>query len=179
MKRKTISLLLALIIGLMTLAGCGNKVAQPTSGTEQTKEDTDAPVDTESAVTESGALTNTESVATESGASTDTESAVTEPDAPSEPEELVAEFSPNSEYDKYQLVYYIVEDIDARFTATVSAMDDGSKYEVRCNIDGEEQLVTLDKDLKITDDQTGHMSYDAPIIVQKAIDADKWTKIET
>ena len=166
MKRKTISLLLALIIGLMTLAGCGNKVAQPTSGTEQTKEDTDAPVDTESAVTESGALTNTESVATESGASTDTESAVTEPDAPSEPEELVAEFSPNSEYDKYQLVYYIVEDIDV------------SKYEVRCNIDGEEQLVTLDKELKITDDQTGHMSYDAPIIVQKAIDADKWTKIE-
>ena len=98
--------------------------------------------------------------------------------APAEPEEPVAEFSPNAEYDKYTLVYYIVEDIDARFTATVSAMDDGSGYEVHCSIDGEEQTVTLDKDLKVTDDKTGNMSYDAPIIVQKAIDADNWTKIE-
>ena len=95
-----------------------------------------------------------------------------------EPEEPVAEFSPNAEYDKYTLVYYIVEDIDARFTATVSAMEDGSRYEVHCSIDGEEQIVTLDKDHKVTDDKTGNMSYDAPLIVQKAIDADNWTKIE-
>ena len=100
-------------------------------------------------------------------------------EAPVEPEELAVEYSPNKEYDRYTQVYYIVEDIDARFTATVSAMDDGSKYEVHCSIDGEEQIVTLDKDLKVTDDKTGKMSYDAPIIVQKAIDADNWTKIET
>ena len=102
----------------------------------------------------------------------------TETAAQTEPEELVAEFEPNTEYDKYTLVYYIVEDIDARFTATVSAMDDGSEYEVRCSVDGEEQTVTLDKDLQITEDKTGNMSYDAPIIVQKAIDADNWTKVE-
>ena len=139
MKRKLISLLLVLIIGMMPLAGCGNKAAQPGSEVEQTKEVTEAPV---------------------------------------EPEELAVEYSPNKEYDRCTQVYYIVEDIDARFTATVSAMDDGSGYEVHCSIDGEEQTVTLDKDLKVTDDKTGNMSYDAPIIVQKAIDADNWTKIE-
>ena len=139
MKRKTISIVLLLIIGMMLLAGCGSNAAQPAAGTEQPKDVTEAPV---------------------------------------EPEELTAEFSPNAEYDKYTLVYYIVEDIDARFTATVSAMDDGSGYEVHCSIDGEEQIVTLDKDYKVTDDKTGNMSYDAPIIVQKAIDADNWTKIE-
>ena len=152
MKRKKISLLLVLILGMMALGGCGNKTAKPASGSEQTKKEADATVETQTTVTET--------------------------DVATEPGEPVAEFDPNAEYDKYTLVYYIVEDIDARFTATVSAMDDGSKYEVRCNIDGEEQLVTLDKDLKITDDKTGNMSYDAPIIVQKAIDADNWTKIE-
>ena len=139
MKRKTISIVLLLVIGMMLLAGCGNNAAQPAAGTEQPKD---------------------------------------VPEPPVEPEELTAEFSPNAEYDKYTVVYYIVEDIDARFTATVSAMDDGSEYEVHCSIDGEEQTVTLDKDLKVTDDKTGNMSYDAPIIVQKAIDADNWTKIE-
>lgn len=176
MKTKTINLLLVLIIGMMTLAGCGNKEAQSAAGPEPAKEEAVAPAEAKAEETETP-VSETESQAgvTEQA---DVGTTTTETAAPTEPEELVAEFAPNAEYDKYTLVYYIVEDIDARFTATVSAMDDGSQYEIHCSIDGEEQVVTLDKDLKIIDDHTGNMSYDAPIIVQKAIDADNWTNIE-
>ena len=174
--RKTISLLLVLIIGMMALTGCGNNATQPAAGSEQTQEEAAAPSEAQVTETEKPAAETENQAGTEEPANAG--ATVTEAAAPTEPEELVAEFDPNTEYDKYTLVYYIVEDIDARFTATVSAMDDSSQYEVHCNIDGEEQVVTLDKDLKIISDQTGNMSYDAPLIVQKAIDANDWTKVE-
>ena len=174
--RKTISLLLALIIGMMALTGCGNNATQPAAGPEQTQEEASAPSEVQATETEKPTAETENQAETEEPANAG--ATVTEAAAPTEPEELVAEFDPNTEYDKYTLVYYIVEDIDARFTATVSAMDDSSQYEVHCNIDGEEQVVTLDKDLKIISDQTGNMSYDAPLIVQKAIEANDWTKVE-
>ena len=175
MKRITISLLLTLMIGVTTIAGCGNKasnVEQPEAQTEQNKEEAAVPEEASAVETEVQAEA-AESVDTANAGSTNTETA-----APTEPDELVAEFEPNGNYDKYTLVYYIVEDIDARFVATVSAMEDDSEYDVHCSIDGEEQNVTLDKDLVITADQTGNMSYDAPLIVKKAIEADHWTKID-
>lgn len=171
MKRLNISLMLALIIAMLALAGCGNNASQPASGSEQNKEETAAPAETPAVETEVQAET-AEPVDTAVAGSTNTETA-----APTEPDELVAEFVPNEDYDKYALVYYIVEDIDARFVATVSAMEDDSEYEIRCSVDGEEQNVTLDKDLVITADQTGNMSFDAPLIVKKAIEAGNWTKI--
>ncbi len=91
--------------------------------------------------------------------------------------DLEAEFEPNKEYDKYTLVDYTIEDIDAQFVATVSAMDDGSKYEVHCNFYGDEQIFVADKDLKQLEDKTGFMATDGPIIIQNAIDADNWATI--
>ena len=88
------------------------------------------------------------------------------------------EYAPNREYDKYALVDYTIEDIMAQFTATVSAKEDGSEYELHCMVEGAEQLLVLDGDLNIVSDQTGDIANDAPAIVQKAIDEDKWTVIE-
>jgi hypothetical protein len=88
------------------------------------------------------------------------------------------EYAPNREYDKYALVDYTIEDIMAQFTATVSAKEDGSEYELHCMVEGAEQLLVLDGDLNIMSDLTGDIANDAPAIVQKAIDEDKWTVIE-
>ena len=88
------------------------------------------------------------------------------------------EYAPNREYDKYALVDYTIEDIMAQFTATVSAKEDGSEYELHCMVEGAEQLLVLDGDLNIVSDQTGDIANDAPAIVQKAVDEDKWTVIE-
>ncbi len=107
----------------------------------------------------------------------ETEAAVGEGENEAETGELTAEFEPNTEYDRYALVDYTVEDIEAHFVATVSAREDGSEYELHCNMDGEEQLLVLDKDLNIVSDLTGNMAYDAPLVVQKAIDAGEWVQI--
>ena len=88
------------------------------------------------------------------------------------------EYAPNKAYDKYALVDYTIEDIMAQFTATVSAKEDGSEYELHCMVEGAEQLLVLDGDLNIVSDLTGDIANDAPAIVQKAIDEDNWTGIE-
>lgn len=91
---------------------------------------------------------------------------------------LPTEHEPDSAYDKYALVDYLVEDIGAEFTATVSAKEDGSEYEVRCTLENEEQVVVLDRNLVIISDKTGNMGYDAPFVVQKAIEENNWTEID-
>ena len=87
------------------------------------------------------------------------------------------EYQPNPDYDRYAKVDYLIEDIGAEFTATVSKKADDSEYEVHCMVDNVEQLAVLDKDLAVVSDKTGELGYDAPLIVQKAIDADKWADI--
>lgn len=167
MKRICISLLLTLIIGMMMITGCGNSGTQPAEA-GQKEEEAAAPEET----AQSDGDVQEEAVPADNAAAAGTEAAPTE-----ETGELVAEFEPNKDYDKYALVDYTVEDIAAHFVATVSAMEDESEYEVHCSVDGEEQVVTLDKDLSITSDMTGNMSYDAPLIVKKAIDAGNWIEI--
>jgi len=161
------NLLLVLIVGITLICGCGNGGAQPAEN--EKKEESEVPQETPPAEPAGQ---------TDAAASAGTAAAGTEIAPQEEPGELVAEFEPNTDYDKYALVYYIVEDIDARFVATVSAKDDGSEYEVHCSVDGEEQVVTVDKDLSVVSDKTGNLSYDAPLIAKKAIDADKWIEIE-
>ena len=87
------------------------------------------------------------------------------------------EYQPNPEYDRYAMVEYMIEDIGAEFTATVSKKADDSEYEVHCMVENAEQVVVLDKDLAIVSDKTGNLGYDAPLIVQKAVDEDKWEDI--
>lgn len=166
MKRR-ISLLMALVVCVMALYGCGNTGAQP-AGAEQNK--------VEASGTESAepAAAGTEAAGTEAAG---TETAGAEAAAAGETIEVAPEFEPNADYDKYALVDYTVEDIAARFVATVSSKGDGEEYEIHCSVDGVEQVVTLDKDLNIVSDMTGNMSYDAPLIVQKAIDEGNWMEI--
>lgn len=89
------------------------------------------------------------------------------------------EYLPNPEYDRYAMVEYMIEDIGAEFTATVSKKADDSEYEVHCMVENTEQVVVLDKDLAVVSDKTGNLGYDAPLIVQKAIDEDKWEDISS
>ena len=159
---------------LTSLSGCGNSGAQ-SSGTQSTTQKAETNAEEVTAETPAGES----NAATEPGAAADTATAeTTETAAETEPTDVTAEFEPNPEYDKYALVPYVVEDIDAHFVATISAKEDGSEYELHCNLDGEEQLIVLDGKLNIVSDKTGNMAYDAPIVVQKAIDANNWTEIE-
>jgi hypothetical protein len=66
-------------------------------------------------------------------------------------------YDPNPAYDRYALVEYAVDDIGAEFTATVSAEDDGSEYEVHCTLGKTEQIVILDEDYNVIYDRTGSM----------------------
>lgn len=86
-------------------------------------------------------------------------------------------YDPNPDYDKYALVEYAIDDIGAEFTATVSADDDDSEYEVHCNLGRTEQVVILDADYSVIYDRTGRMGSDAALIVQKAVEENDWRKI--
>ena len=149
-------------MGIFLLSGCGNSGSGNSgSGTDTNQEKTEV-----------------------SSTVKDDASALPAPQADTSEtasEELLpdsTEYEPNQEYDKFAKVEYVVDDIGAEFTATVSAKEDGSQYEVHCVLEGVEQVVVLDKDLEITSNLTGDLVYDAPLIVQQAIDEDTWTKIE-
>ncbi|MCR5054715.1 MAG: hypothetical protein K6A69_07725 [Lachnospiraceae bacterium] len=90
---------------------------------------------------------------------------------------LTAEFDPNSDYDLYTLVDYTIEDIGAEFVATVSKKADGSKYEIHCNFYGDEQLSVYENG-KVTEDKTGFMQTDTPLIVEAAEAQGIWAVIE-
>lgn len=97
---------------------------------------------------------------------------VTEDKLPQKPE-----FEPNKDYDKYTVVEYTIEDIQADLVCTVSAKEDNSEFYLECNFYGDDQMVkaTYDgKEFKVEEDKTGFMGTDAPIILQKAIDQDLW-----
>ena len=98
MKRR-ISLLMALVVCVMALYGCGNTGAQP-AGAEQNK--------VEASGTESAepAAAGTEAAGTEAAG---TETAGAEAAAAGETIEVAPEFEPNADYDKYALVDYTVE----------------------------------------------------------------------
>lgn len=144
-------IILALVAVLS--AGCGGSKQADANAAQQTQQETGTDAAAPAATTEAAAETAAE-------AST-----------------VPATFDPNPGYDKYAMVDYMVEDIGAEFTATVSAKEDDSEFEVHCNLDGVEQIVVLDKDHKIVSDKTGNMSYDAPLVVEKAIEEGNWTEI--
>ena len=97
---------------------------------------------------------------------------VTEDQLPAKPE-----FEPNKDYDKYTVVEYTIEDIQADLVCTVSAKEDNSEFYLECNFYGDDQMVkaTYDgKEFKVEEDKTGFMGGDTPAILQKAIDQDLW-----
>ena len=97
---------------------------------------------------------------------------VTEDQLPAKPE-----FEPNKDYDKYTVVEYTIEDIQADLVCTVSAKEDNSEFYMECNFYGDDQMVkaTYDgKEFTVAEDKTGFMGGDTPAILQKAIDQDLW-----
>ena len=96
----------------------------------------------------------------------------TEADLPAE-----AQFEPNKDYDKYTVVEYTIEDIQADLVCTVSAKEDNSEFYLECNFYGDDQMTrtTYDgKEFKVEEDKTGFMAGDTPAILQKAIDQNVW-----
>lgn len=90
------------------------------------------------------------------------------------------QFEPNKDYDKYTVIEYTIEAIDAELVATISAKEDDSEFEILCNFYGDDQkaVVSYDgKEFKVTEDKTGFMAGDAPAILEKALENDKWAKI--
>ena len=61
--------------------------------------------------------------------------AATEADLPTEPE-----FDPNPDYDKWTVVEYTIEDIQADLVCTVSAKEDNSEFYLECNFYGDDQM---------------------------------------
>ena len=99
----------------------------------------------------------------------------TEADLPAE-----AQFEPNKDYDKYTVVEYTIEDIQADLVCTVSAKEDNSEFYLECNFYGDDQMTrtTYDgKEFKVEEDKTGFMAGDTPAILQKAIDQNVWVAI--
>ena len=96
----------------------------------------------------------------------------TEADLPAE-----AQFEPNKDYDKYTVVEYTIEDIQADLVCTVSAKEDNSEFYLECNFYGDDQMTrtTYDgKEFKVEEDKTGFMAVDTPAILDKALEQDLW-----
>ena len=96
----------------------------------------------------------------------------TEADLPAE-----AQFEPNKDYDKYTVVEYTIEDIQADLVCTVSAKEDNSEFYLECNFYGDDQMTktTYDgKEYTVEEDKTGFMKGDTPAILDKAIEQDLW-----
>ncbi len=83
-------------------------------------------------------------------------------------------FEANTEYDLYTIIEYTIEDAGATFAATVSKKSDNSEYYIQCMFYGDEQVVVVDKDGNVTEDKTGFMQTDGPLIVNAAEEANLW-----
>ena len=97
---------------------------------------------------------------------------VTEDKLPAEPQ-----FEANKDYDKWTVVEYTIEDIQADLVCTVSAKEDNSEFYLECNFYGDDQMTktTYDgKEYTVEEDKTGFMKGDTPAILDKAIEQDLW-----
>ena len=98
--------------------------------------------------------------------------AATEADLSTEPE-----FDPNPDYDKWTVVEYTIEDIQADLVCTVSAKEDNSEFYLECNFYGDDQMTRTTYDgseYTVLEDTTGFMAGDTPAILDIAIEQDLW-----
>ena len=102
--------------------------------------------------------------------------AATEADLSTEPE-----FDPNPEYDKWTVVEYTIEDIQADLVCTVSAKEDDSEFYLECNFYGDDQMTRTTYDgtnYEVLEDKTGFMKGDTPTILDLAQEQNIWLPIE-
>ena len=87
------------------------------------------------------------------------------------------EFDPNPDYDKWTVVEYTIEDIQADLVCTVSAKEDNSEFYLECNFYGDDQMTRTTYDgseYTVLEDTTGFMAGDTPAILDIAIEQDLW-----
>ena len=87
------------------------------------------------------------------------------------------EFDPNPDYDKWTVVEYTIEDIQADLVCTVSAKEDNSEFYLECNFYGDDQMTRTTWDgekYEVLEDTTGFMGGDTPAILDIAIEQDLW-----
>lgn len=153
MKKRLLTALMATVMTIGLLAGCGSSSKESAS-----KESTEVASEAES---------------------TDTE-ATADASAFDELKETYGDdvFEPNEDYDEYTIIEYTIEDAGATFAATVSKKSDGSEYYIQCMFYGDEQQVVITGDDEITFDKTGFMETDSPAIVDAAEEAGTWVAIQ-
>ena len=102
--------------------------------------------------------------------------AATEADLSTEPE-----FDPNPDYDKWTVVEYTIEDIQADLVCTISAKEDNSEFYLECNFYGDDQMTRTTYDgetYETLEDKTGFMAGDTPAILDIAIEQDLWIPMD-
>ena len=102
---------------------------------------------------------------------------VTEADLPTAPE-----FEPNPDYDKWTVVEYTIEDIQADLVCTVSAKDDFSEFYLETNFYGDDQMTRTTYDgteYTVEEDKTGFMGGDTPAILDIAQEQDLWVYFDS
>ena len=102
--------------------------------------------------------------------------AATEADLSTEPE-----FDPNPDYDKWTVVEYTIEAIQADLVCTVSAKEDNSEFYLECNFYGDDQMTKTSFDgeaYEVLEDLTGFMKGDTPNVLDMALEANLWAPIE-
>ena len=102
---------------------------------------------------------------------------MTEADLPTAPE-----FEPNPDYDKWTVVEYTIEDIQADLVCTVSAKDDFSEFYLETNFYGDDQMTRTTYDgteYTVEEDKTGFMGGDTPAILDIAQEQDLWVYFDS
>ncbi|MBQ7430847.1 MAG: hypothetical protein IJV29_14490 [Butyrivibrio sp.] len=85
-------------------------------------------------------------------------------------------FEADANYDEYTIVEYTIESAGATFAATVSRKSDKSEYQVHCMFYGDEQL-SVWNGKEVTEDKTGFMETDTPLIVEAAEAQGIWVSV--
>lgn len=85
-------------------------------------------------------------------------------------------FEADANYDEYTIVEYTIESAGATFAATVSRKSDKSEYQVHCMFYGDEQ-VSVWNGKEVTEDKTGFMETDTPLIVEAAEAQGIWVSV--
>lgn len=85
-------------------------------------------------------------------------------------------FEADANYDEYTIVEYTIESAGATFAATVSRKSDKSEYQVHCMFYGDEQ-VSVWNGKEVTEDKTGFMETDTPLIVEAAEAQGIWVPV--
>lgn len=155
MKKRLLTALMATVMTVGLLAGCGGSSSNESASSETTE----ATAEADSGETEE---------ATADASAFDDLKATYGDDV----------FEPNSDYDEYTIIEYTIEDAGATFAATVSKKSDGSEYYINCMFYGDEQQVIVDGDGNVTFDKTSFMQTDGPLIVDAAEAEGTWVAIQ-